>query len=245
MKALVVDDDLALADVLSFTMRRAGFEVIMAHDGNSALERWEAESPDLIILDLNLPKLDGLTVCQRIRASSNTPIIILSVRDEEEDVVTGLKLGADDYIIKPFSPRQLVARAQAVLRRSNSFHAPQTSLSVGDITLDVPRREVRWGDQLVTQLTNLENRLLEYLMLNSGQVVLADVLIDYVWGPAGGDRMMLKQLVYRLRRKLEQDPSNPRLLETVSGAGYSLNPRGSYSIAAPKLVRQAEDGTYK
>jgi DNA-binding response OmpR family regulator len=242
MKALVVDDDLALADVLSFTMRRAGYEVIMAHDGYSALERWEAETPDLIILDLNLPKLDGLTVCQRIRAQANTPIIILSVRDEEEDVVTGLKLGADDYIIKPFSPRQLVARAQAVLRRSNNTHTPQTSLSVGDLTLDLPRREVRCGDQVVAQLTNLENRLLEYLMLNSGQVVFADVLIDYIWGPAGGDRIMLKQLVYRLRRKLEQDPSNPRLLETVSGVGYSLNPRGSYSVAAAKPARQEEKG---
>jgi len=245
MKALVVDDDLALADVLSFTMRRAGFEVIMAHDGCSALERWENETPDLIILDLNLPKLDGLTVCQRIRAQSNTPIIILSVRDEEEDVVSGLKLGADDYIIKPFSPRQLVARAQAVLRRSSNSHAPQTSLSAGDLTLDLPRREVHWGEQLVAQLTNLENRLLEYLMLNSGQVVLADVLIDYVWGPAGGDRMMLKQLVYRLRRKLEQDPSNPRLLETVSGVGYSFNPRRRYSVVAKKLVRQEENGSLR
>jgi DNA-binding response OmpR family regulator len=109
----------------------------------------------------------------------------------------------------------------------------------------LPRREVRLGDQLIAQLTNLENRLLEYLMLNSGQVVLADVLIDYVWGPAGGDRMMLKQLIYRLRRKLEQDPSNPRFLETISGAGYSLNPRGSYSVAAAKLVRQEENETCK
>lgn len=225
MKALVVDDDLALADVVSFTMRRAGFEVIMAHNGQSALERWETETPDLIILDLNLPKLDGLTVCQRIRAQADTPIIILSVRDGEEDVVNGLKLGADDYIVKPFSPRQLVARAQAVLRRSNSNHVPQACLVVSGLTLDLSRREIRRGDQPVAQLTNLENRLLEHLMRNSGQVILTDSLIEYVWGPEGGDRMMLKQLVYRLRRKIEDDPSNPTFLETVPGVGYTFAPR--------------------
>ncbi|MBN1146309.1 MAG: response regulator transcription factor [Anaerolineales bacterium] len=223
MKALVVDDDLALADVVSFTMRRAGFEIIVAHDGQSALERWEAAMPDLVILDLNLPKLDGLTVCKQIRARANTPIIILSVRGDEDDVVNGLKLGADDYIIKPFSPRQLVARAQAVLRRSNGNSATQSCLSMGDMSLDISRREVHFGDRFVAQLTNLENRLLEYLMRNSGQVVLSDTLIDYIWGPGGGDRMMLKQLVYRLRRKIEMDPADPKLLETAPGIGYTLN----------------------
>jgi len=227
MKALVVDDDLALADVVSFTMRRAGFETIVAHDGQSALQRWETAMPDLVILDLNLPRLDGLTVCKQIRARSATPIIILSVRGDEDDVVSGLKLGADDYIIKPFSPRQLVARAQAVLRRSNGPPASQLSLSIGDMHLDLSRREVYFGDQLVAQLTNLENRLLEYLMRNSGQIVLYDTLIDYVWGPGGGDRMMLKQLVYRLRRKIEADPSNPRFLETAPGIGYTINSQAS------------------
>ncbi len=120
MKALVVDDDLALADVVAFTLRRAGFEVITAHDGLTAIDRWQAESPDLILLDLNLPRLDGLNVCQRVRAQDNTPIIILSVRGEEDDIVRGLQLGADDYIVKPFSPRQMVARVEAVLRRSGN-----------------------------------------------------------------------------------------------------------------------------
>ena len=146
------------------------------------------------------------------------------MRDGEEDVVNGLKLGADDYIVKPFSPRQLVARAQAVLRRSNSHHIPQACLVIGGLTLDLSRREVRRGDQLVAQLTNLENRLLEYLMRNNGQVILTDSLIEYVWGAEGGDRMMLKQLVYRLRRKIENDPSNPTLLETVAGVGYAFTP---------------------
>ncbi len=118
MKALIVDDDLVLADVLSFTLRRAGFQVIAVHDGQAALDAWRNEAPDLIILDLNLPKLDGLEVCRRIREQDNVPIIILSVRGDDDDVVRGLELGADDYVPKPFSPRQLVARAQAVLRRA-------------------------------------------------------------------------------------------------------------------------------
>jgi DNA-binding response OmpR family regulator len=227
MKMLIVDDDLVLADVVAFTLRRAGFEIIMAHDGQSALDLWQAESPDLIILDLNLPKLDGLTVCQRIRDQSDTPIIILSVRDEEDDVVRGLELGADDYIVKPFSPRQLVARAQALLRRAGAPPASTSSgpLTVGDLTLDVSRCEVNRHDQPTAHLTRLECRLLEILMLNSDQVLSADTLIDYVWGPEGGDRGMLKQLIYRLRRKIEPDPSNPSYLETVPGIGYTLVPQ--------------------
>lgn len=223
MKTLIVDDDLALADVVSFTMRRAGFEVIMAHDGQAALERWEDEAPDLIILDLNLPKLDGLKVCERIRSEADTPIIILSVRGEEDDVVRGLELGADDYIVKPFSPRQLVARAEAVLRRATSAPVQHGPLSAGDLTLDIMRNELTRDGDVVAKLTRLECKLLEVLMLNQGQVLLADTLIDSVWGPSGGDRMMLKQLVYRLRRKIEVDPSNPTYLNTITGVGYSFS----------------------
>lgn len=222
MKALIVDDDLALADVLSFTMRRAGYEVIAAHDGQTALDRWRSDSPDLIILDLNLPKIDGLKVCQQIRAQAETPIIILSVRGEEDDVVLGLEFGADDYIVKPFSPRQLVARAEAVLRRAKASPPSPAPLCAGDLALDVGRAEVRLGDQPLAQLTRLECRLLESLMLNHGQVLPADSLIDAVWGPSGGDRVMLKQLIYRLRRKIEADPPNPAYLKTVAGIGYTL-----------------------
>ena len=164
MKALIVDDDLALADVISFTLRHAGFEVVLAHDGQAALDRWEKEAPDLVILDLNLPKLDGLTVCRRIRAHSDTPILILSVRDDEEDIVTGLQLGADDYIVKPFSPRQLVARVEAVLRRSSAPSTPSGPIIVGKMTLDPSRNELRWGEQPGMHLTRLESRLLEILM---------------------------------------------------------------------------------
>jgi DNA-binding response OmpR family regulator len=222
MKVLIVDDDLALADVVSFTMRRAGFEVITAHDGQDALERWDAENPDLIILDLNLPKLDGLKVCQRIRSQSNTPIIILSVRGEEDDVVNGLEIGADDYIVKPFSPRQLVARAEAVLRRSSTIPVSHGPISVSDLTLDPSRGEVERDGQFLAKLTRLECRLLEILMINQGQVLPTDSLIDSVWGPSAGDRIMLKQLVYRLRKKIEQNPSDPIYLKTISGVGYTF-----------------------
>ena len=212
MKALVVDDDLALADVVSFTLRKAGYEVILAHDGLVALERWRNDEPDLIILDLNLPKLDGFSVCKQIRAEDDTPIIILSVRGEDDDIVTGLKLGADDYIVKPFSPSQMVARAEAVLRRVGDPRPSPGQLIVGSIG----------RQELIAKLTPLECRLLEILMLNHDQVMLADTLIDQVWGPSGGDKDMLKQLVYRLRHKIEVCPSKLMFIETVSGVGYSL-----------------------
>ena len=220
MKTLIVDDDLALADVLCFTMRRAGFDVVAAHDGLTALERWRSESPDLIVLDLNLPRLDGHKVCQQIRQESQTPIIMLTVRGEEDDIVRGLEMGADDYIVKPFSPRQLVARAEAVLRRSRAAAHARGPISVGRLTLDPGRSRVQWDDEATAQLTRLECRLLEALMLSAGQVVDSEALIDTIWGPSGGDRAMLKQLVYRLRQKLEPEPSEPRYLQYVSGVGY-------------------------
>jgi len=219
LKALVVDDDLALADVVSFTLRKAGYEVILAHDGLVALDRWRSESPDLIILDLNLPKLDGLGVCRQIRAQDDTPII---VRSDEDDIVKGLRLGADDYIVKPFSPRQMVARVEAVLRRVGDTHPSPANLTIGEITLDLSRCKVSCRQDLIAKLTPLECRLLEILMLNRDQVMLADTLIDQVWGPQGGDKDMLKQLVYRLRHKIETCPSRLMFIETVSGIGYSL-----------------------
>ncbi len=222
MKALIVDDDLALADVLSFTLRRAGFEVIVANDGEAALARWQQEQPDFIILDLNLPKLSGLEVCRRIRCESDIPILILSVRGDDDDVVTGLQEGADKYIVKPFSPRQLIAHIEALLRRSGNPNPTPDSFNVGDMTLDPARSEVYVGGELRARLTHLENELLQTLMLNHDQVLSTDALIDHVWGQGGGDRAMLKQLVYRLRRKIEKSsPACPHI-ETIPGVGYSL-----------------------
>jgi DNA-binding response OmpR family regulator len=230
MKALIVDDDRVLADVLAFTLRREGFQVVQAYDGEAALQYWAEEQPDLIVLDVNLPKMDGFAVCRRIRQEADTPILLLTVRNEEDDIIHGLKLGADDYITKPFSPRQLVARAQAVLRRAGRVAAPATR-QVATLTLDTSRRELRIGTREPVALTPLESRLLDYLMLNAGHVLTAEALIDHVWGAEGGERDMLRQLVHRLRTKIAQargtegdegEIASPEYIETVPGLGYGL-----------------------
>lgn len=225
-KVLLVEDDLALSDVLVFTLRRAGFDVLPVYDGEAALATWESQSPDLLVLDLNLPKLDGLSVCRRIRASSGpqaaTPIIILSVRSADEAIVTGLDVGADDYVVKPFSPTQLVARIRAVLRRA---HVPAVAgnLNVSGLLLERSRSQVQVGAAEPVRLTPLEVKLLETLMINAGQVMTVDLLINAVWGQDQGDRAMLKQLVYRLRSKLESVAAQPIPIETIPGVGYVLN----------------------
>ena len=179
--------------------------------------------PDLVVLDIKLPGMDGLTLCKRIRAGRNTPVIILSVQGADEDIVTGLEIGADDYLAKPFSPTQLVARVRAVLRRAGMTPVPST-LVAGELSLDIARREVQHAAQVeAISLTQLETRLLEVLMLNKGQVLPTDALIGHVWGVDGGDRvMMLKQLIHRLRQKIEPDPAHPIYLENVPGVGYAL-----------------------
>ena len=222
MKILVVDDDRVLADVITFMLHKEGFEVIKAFDGSAALERWKEEVPDLLILDVNMPKMGGFEVCRRIRAQSDTPILMLTVRGEEEDILGGFELGADDYLVKPFSPRQLVARVKAILRRSGA-RVTQKELQVGDLVLYPAKREVVLADQEESiSLTHLENQLLEYLMINAGQVLTVEMIIDQVWGPSGADRDMLRQLVHRLRTKIEPDPSEPVYIQTVPGLGYGL-----------------------
>ncbi len=230
MKALIVDDDRVLADVVAFTLRREGFQITLAYDGETALQRWAEEQPDLIVLDVNMPKLDGFAVCRCIRSQAETPILLLTVRGEEDDIVHGLELGADDYITKPFSPRQLVARAQAVLRRVGK--APTAAVrQIGQLRLDPSRREIQIGQGETITLTPLESRLLNYLMLNAEHVLTTEAIIDQVWGPEGGDRDMLRQLVRRLRIKIAQacstgperpDPTGPVYIETVPGLGYGL-----------------------
>jgi DNA-binding response OmpR family regulator len=222
MKILVVDDDRVLADVVAFTLRREGFEVLQAYDGTAGLQRWIDEKPDLIILDVNMPQVDGFEVCRRVRLEGNTPIILLTVRGEEDDIVVGLEIGADDYIVKPFSPRQLVARVKAILRRAGQ-QLPQAELQVGDLRLLPGKREVFLSpDSEPIPLTPLENHLLECLMINAGRVLTFDMIIDHVWGPAGADRDMLRQLVHRLRAKVEGDPSKPVYIQTVPGLGYGF-----------------------
>ena len=221
MKALVVDDDRVLADVVAFTLRREGYQVILAYDGDSALKRWADEEPDLIVLDINLPILDGFTVLKRIREQADTPILLLTVRSEEDDIVHGLEIGADDYITKPFSPRQLVARSKAIMRRH--YQTPAAPIrQVGELTFNPSLREVNIGQGDPISLTPLEGRLLDYLMLNAGQVLTTDAIIDHVWSPGGGDRDMIRQLVRRLRRKIESDPTHPTIIKTIPGLGYGI-----------------------
>ena len=221
MKILVVEDDLSLSDVLKFTLRRAGYEVVTTFDGLAGLELWEMEKPDLVVLDLNLPRLDGLSVCRQIRSQAQTPIIILSVRSGDEEIVTGLELGADDYIVKPFSPTQLVARIKAVMRRVGVADvAPH--LQLAGLTFDRSRNEVQSDGHEAVRLAPLEAKLLEALMLHAGQVLDSDSLITAVWGSYGGDKAMLKQLVYRLRSKIDDPKTAVSLIETIPGIGYSF-----------------------
>jgi DNA-binding response OmpR family regulator len=224
MKVLVVDDDRTLADVISFAFKREGYQVILAEDGEMALARWAQEKPDLILLDVNMPKMDGYNVCQTIRQKADTPIILLTVRSAEEDVVHGLDLGADDYVTKPFSPGQLVARARAVLRRSTQ-RLPATFRQKNNIHLDLNRHELTIDGCKPIKLTELEHRLVDCLMINAGQIVTSEIIIDYVWGALGGDMDMLRQLVHRLRNKIEPDPSAPVYIENIPGLGYGFKLR--------------------
>ena len=221
-KILIVDDDLALADVLAFALRRAGFDIVLAHDGRQALEQFSRELPDLIVLDWMLPQLSGPEVCARVRANSNVPIIMLTVRHTDDDVIAALEAGADEYILKPFSPRQLVARIRAILRRAVGDW--EETLRAGSLSLNVERHEVAWDKHDPIRLTRLETRLLQALIQNAGNVLSNESLILRVWGPEGATNEMLKQLIYRLRNKLEPDPDSPVLIETIPGAGYSLKP---------------------
>ena len=227
MKVLVVDDDRVLADLVSFTLRRSGYEVVVAGDARSAMQRWNEDHPDFLILDVNLPGpadlQDGFAICRRIRSESEVPIILLTVRGEEKDIVYGLEAGADDYILKPFSPRQLVARVQAVMRRSQqSNNSRPASFSLDGLEFNPKLREVTLESESPKSLTQLESRLLESLMLNAGQALTFDDLISDVWGPGGGTAEMLRQLVRRLRSKVEKDPANPHYIQNLPGLGYAF-----------------------
>jgi two-component system response regulator MtrA len=220
-KILVVDDDLPLSDVLAFAMRRGGYEVVRAYHGLSALEQFSKEHPDLIVLDWRLPQLDGLDVCTRIRLTSDVPIIMLTVRDSDDNVIAALEAGADDYIVKPFSPRQLMERVRALLWQV--VQEPQDTYQVGSLILDTKKREMHFGAARPTYLTRLESRLLRALMSKPDQALHNDGLILQVWGPEGATNDMLRQLVLRLRDKLEKISSSPALVETISPPGYALN----------------------
>jgi DNA-binding response OmpR family regulator len=220
MKILIADDDYDLAALVAFTFSQAGYLTVKAADGPAALNAFEAEQPDLVVLDINMPHLNGFQVCESIRGRSRVPIMMLTARGAEEDLVKAIELGADDYLAKPFSPRTLVARVKALLRRSGAETA--TPVNVGVIKLDANEYTVQVRDQTPLRLTKLELRLLQMLLANTGHTVQSDRLLMHVWGHKGaGDRQLLKQLVHRVRQKIEIDPSHPLFLQTAN-AGYKL-----------------------
>jgi two-component system response regulator RegX3 len=221
---LVVDDEQSYRDALRVALEREGFRVEVAADGAEAIQRFDAVRPQLVLLDVMLPRISGVDVCRQIRAKSSVPIIMVTARNAEIDAVVGLEVGADDYVTKPFRLRELVARVRAVLRRGRSddvgFDDRDDVLEVGDVRLDASRHEVAVrGERVALPLKEFE--LLEILLANAGRVLTRDVLIDRVWGPNYyGDTKTLDVHVKRLRAKVEDDPAQPERIVTVRGVGY-------------------------
>ncbi|WP_144714113.1 MtrAB system response regulator MtrA [Curtobacterium pusillum] len=216
-RILVVDDDQALAEMIGIVLRSEGYEPEFSADGNDAVDAFHSSKPDLVLLDVMLPGIDGIEVCKRIRAESGTPIIMLTARGDTADVVAGLENGADDYVVKPFNPKELVARIRTRLRPTA---ADATVLHVGDLTVDVAGHEVRRGDSVIA-LTPLEFDLLRALSEKPNQVFTREMLLEQVWGyHYKADTRLVNVHVQRLRAKIEHDPDNPKIVTTVRGVGY-------------------------
>ncbi len=225
-KILVVDDERSITDLLEYNLQRNGYQVVVARDGRQALRLAKAEQPDLVILDLMLPGLDGLDVCRVLRRESAIPIIMLTARDEEVERVVGLELGADDYVTKPFSVRELIARVKAVLRRTTHTAPTETGAGTvyrsGSLEVDIISREARLADTPLS-LTRLEFDLLETLIRHAGQALSRDQLLDQVWGyDYYGDARAVDSAVKRLRAKLRAAGGAPSLVSNVRGVGYRL-----------------------
>ena len=222
-RVLVVEDEESYSDALSYVLRKEGFEVAVVADGPAALTEFDRGGADIVLLDLMLPGLPGTEVCRRLRQVSNVPVIMVSAKDSEVDKVVGLELGADDYVTKPFSPREMVARIRAVLRRGQDVQAPTPTLEAGRVRMDVERHVVSVDGESV-RLPLKEFELLELFLRNPGRVLTRGQLIDRVWGADYvGDTKTLDVHVKRLRAKLEPDPARPRHLVTVRGLGYKYD----------------------
>jgi two-component system, OmpR family, response regulator VicR len=229
-KVLIVDDEKNIVDILRFNLKKEGLDTIEAYDGEQAMEMALNQKPDLIILDVMLPKMDGFTVCRKLRQSISTPILMLTAKEEEVDKVLGLELGADDYITKPFSPRELMARVKANLRRTvfedngnDSGKKQGSTLKCGDLTIDIDRYEVKRGDEVI-DLTLREFELVKFLALQQDQIFSRESLLEKVWGyEYYGDVRTVDVTVRRLREKLEKEPSNPEYIMTKRGVGYYFN----------------------
>ncbi|GIF06105.1 response regulator transcription factor [Actinoplanes siamensis] len=225
-RVLVVEDEESFSDALSYMLRKEGFEVSVAATGTSALTQFDRTGADIVLLDLMLPEMSGTEVCRQLRQRSAVPIIMVTARDSEIDKVVGLEIGADDYVTKPYSPRELVARIRAVLRRQSGEAAEVSTptLAAGPVRMDVERHVVTVGGAGV-QLPLKEFELLELLLRNAGRVLTRGQLIDRVWGADYvGDTKTLDVHVKRLRSKVEPEPSAPRYIVTVRGLGYKFEP---------------------
>ena len=223
-RVLVVEDEESYSDALEYVLRKEGFEVAVAATGPEALAEFSRGGADIVLLDLMLPGLPGTEVCRRIRATSSVPVIMVSAKDTEIDKVVGLELGADDYVTKPYSPRELVARIRAVLRRGMDSAPSSSALEGGQVRMDVDRHSVTIGGEDV-RLPLKEFELLEMFLRNPGRVLTRGQLIDRVWGSDYvGDTKTLDVHVKRLRAKIEPDPSTPSYLVTVRGLGYRFDP---------------------
>ena len=221
---LVVDDEPIVRDVVVRYLRREGYRTLEAGDGDRARELLEQDPPNLVVLDLMLPGMDGLALCRWIRSRSELPVIMLTARGEEADRIVGLELGADDYVTKPFSPRELAIRVRAVLRRAGAPALSEARLDFGELTIDASTREVHKGDKSL-RLTAKEFDLLWFLASNPRQVFSRAQLMERVWGYESAlDTGTVTVHMRRLREKLEDEPSHPRLLETVWGVGYRFLP---------------------
>jgi DNA-binding response OmpR family regulator len=231
MKILVADDDPDLLDVTTYALRRHGYSIVTATDGVQAVERCEDERPDLMLLDIGLPRLNGFEVCRRIRERSSIPIIMLTARNDDDNVVQGFLTGADDYVTKPFSHRQLAARIRAVLNRTHGGLTPEPEgdLTIGNLRLDLHSHEVTLRGGRVVRLTPLEFRVLYMLAINEGRVVSSSRLVEYAWGYEGGEPSLVKTHISHVRQKLgldkikpeEEQPGDVRI-RTVPWVGYSL-----------------------
>jgi len=221
-RVLVVDDDLALAEMLGIVLHNEGLDVVHCADGSSALAVFRESRPDVVLLDVMLPGIDGIEVCRRIRAESGIPIVMLTARTDTIDVVVGLESGADDYVSKPFKPQELIARVRARLRRTDE-PTPEI-LQIGDITIDVAGHSVKRDEETIN-LTPLEFDLLVALARKPRQVFTREVLLEQVWGYRhAADTRLVNVHVQRLRSKVEKDPERPEIVVTVRGVGYKAGP---------------------
>ena len=221
-RVLVVDDDPALAEMLGIVLRAEGLEPVFCADGDSALEVFRETRPDIVLLDLMLPGKDGIEVCRQIRGESGVPVVMLTARGDTVDVVVGLEAGADDYVVKPFKPKELVARLRARLRRSDEPAAEL--LQIADLSIDLAGHSVRRNGEMIN-LTPLEFDLLAALARKPWQVFSREVLLEQVWGYRhAADTRLVNVHVQRLRAKIERDPENPEVVVTVRGVGYKAGP---------------------